>query len=122
MMLASDGIYDAQHPHPRGFGCFAQFLGRFVRERKLLSLEEAIYKMSGFPAERYRLPERGRLAEGKPADVVVFDPDTVSDRSTFETPLETADGVSWVIVNGEPVIAEGTPTANRPGQVLSRGR
>ncbi len=122
MMVASDGIYDAQHPHPRGFGCFAQFLGRFVRERELLSLEEAVYRMSGFPAERYRLSDRGRLNQGSPADVVVFDPETVCDQSTFEEPLRPAVGVSWVFVNGKPVLARGVPTENRPGQVLRRGR
>lgn len=121
MMVASDGIYDAPHPHPRSYGCFAQYLGHFSREKGLVTYEEAVYKMSGFPAERYGLKDRGRLAEGYPADLVVFDPETVSDRSTFQSPLQPAVGVEWVFVNGETVIAEGEPTDRRPGRVLRRG-
>ena len=121
MMVASDGVYDCTHPHPRGMGCFAQMLRKFVRERGLLSLEEAVYKMSGFPAERYRLKDRGVLREGAPADVVVFDPQTVADRATFEAPIQAPDGIPHVFVNGIPVIENHEPTAHRPGQVLSRG-
>ncbi len=121
MMVASDGVYDCTHPHPRGLGCFAQMLRKFVRERKLLSLEEAVYKMSGFPAERYRLKDRGVLREGAPADVVVFDPRTVADRATFEAPIQPPDGIPHVFVNGIPVIEDHEPTAHRPGQVLRRG-
>ena len=121
MMVASDGVYDCTHPHPRGQGCFAQMLRKFVRERNLLSLEEAIYKMSGFPAERYRLKDRGVLREGAPADVVVFDPQTVADRATFEAPIQPPDGIPNVFVNGIPVIEDHEPTKHRPGQVLRRG-
>lgn len=121
MMVASDGVYDCTHPHPRGWGCFAQMLRKFVRERGLLSLEEAVYKMSGFPAERYRLKDRGVLREGAPADVVVFDPHTVADRATFEAPIQPPDGIPHVLVNGLPVIENYEPTAHRPGQVLRRG-
>ena len=121
MMVASDGVYDCTHPHPRGMGCFAQMLRKFVRERGLLSLEEAVYKMSGFPAERYRLKDRGVLREGAPADVVVFDPQTVADRATFEAPIQPPDGIPHVFVNGIPVIENREPTEHRPGQVLGRG-
>ena len=121
MMVASDGVYDCTHPHPRGMGCFAQMLRKFVRERGLLSLEEAVHKMSGFPAERYRLKDRGVLREGAPADVVVFDPHTVADRATFEAPIQPPDGIPHVFVNGMPVIDDHEPTEHRPGQVLSRG-
>ena len=120
MMIASDGVYDIQHPHPRGYGCFAQYLGRFVRDRGLLSIEEAVYKMSGFPAQRYRLKDRGRITEGYPADLVVFDPDAVSARSTFQDPIQPASGIDWVFVNGKPVIQQGQPTDQRPGRVLRR--
>ena len=120
MMVASDGVYDVPHPHPRGFGCFARFLRRCVRERGLISLEDAIYKMSGFPAERFGLKDRGRIVEGLAADVVVFDPATVADRSTWHEPTQTAVGMDWVIVNGTPVIADGTPTGKLPGRVLRR--
>ncbi|MBI4640554.1 MAG: D-aminoacylase [Candidatus Tectomicrobia bacterium] len=121
MMIASDGVYDVPHPHPRSYGCFVQFLGRFVRERKLISLEEAVYKMSGFPAQRFGLKDRGRIAEELPADLVVFDPATVADRSTWQDPIQTAVGVEWVLVNGEVVIEQGTPTGRLPGRVLRRG-
>ncbi|MCZ6678337.1 MAG: D-aminoacylase [Candidatus Poribacteria bacterium] len=118
MMIASDGVYNIPHPHPRGYGCFVQYLGRFVRERKLVSLQEAIYKMSGFPAERFGLKDRGRIAEGLAADLVVFDPETVVDRSTWQEPVQPAVGVDWVLVNGVPVIEAGNPTGQLPGRVL----
>jgi len=121
MMVASDGVYDCTHPHPRGMGCFSQMLRKFVRERNLLSLEEAVYKMSGFPADRYRLKDRGVLKKGAPADVVVFDPETVADRSTFEEPIQPPEGIPYVFVNGKPVIDDYQSTEHRPGQVLSRG-
>ena len=121
MMVASDGVYDCPHPHPRGQGCFAQMLRKFVREHKLVSLEEAVYKMSGFPAERYRLKERGILREGAPADVVIFDPHTVADKATFESPIQPPSGIPHVFVNGIPVIENHEPTEHRPGQVLRRG-
>ena len=89
-------------------------------ERDPRGVEEAVHKMSGLPAQRYGLKDRGQLAENKPADLVVFDPETVSDRSTFESPLETAVGVDWVLVNGQVVIDSGNPTDKRPGQVLRR--
>ena len=120
MMIASDGIFNIPHPHPRGFGCFARVLGHFVRERELLSLEEAIYKMSGFPARRFNIPDRGELAVGKAADFVVFDPDTVAARSTFENPTLPPVGISHVFVNGQSVIANREPTGALPGQVLRR--
>ena len=120
MMIASDGIFNIPHPHPRGFGCFARVLGHFVRERELLTFEEAIYKMSGFPARRFNIPDRGELAVGKAADLVVFDPDTVAARSTFENPTLPPVGILHVFVNGQSVIANGEPTGALPGQVLRR--
>ena len=120
MMLASDGVYDCTHPHPRGQGCFAQMLRKFVRERKVVSFEEAIFKMSGFPADRYRLKDRGILRQGAPADVVVFDPNTVADQATFENPIQAPAGIPHVLVNGVPVIKNHVPTTHRPGQVLRR--
>ena len=118
MMIASDGVYNIPHPHPRGYGCFVQYLGRYVRERKLVSLEEAVYKMSGFPAERFGIKDRGMIAKGLAADVVVFDPETVSDRSTWKNPIEPPVGVDWVLVNGVPVVEEGSLTGALPGRVL----
>ena len=118
MMIASDGVYNIPHPHPRSHGCFVQYLGKFVRERKLVSLKEAIYKMSGFPAERFRLSDRGIISEGLAADIVIFDPDTVSDRSTWFDPVQPAVGVDWVFVNGIPVVENGNVNNKLPGKVL----
>ena len=118
MMIASDGVYNIPHPHPRGYGCFVQYLGRYVRERKLVSLKEAVYKMSGFPAERFGIKDRGKIETGLAADLVVFDPETVSARSTWKNPIEPPVGVDWVLVNGVPVVKEGSLTAALPGRVL----
>jgi len=122
MMIASDGVYNIPHPHPRSYGCFVQYLGKFVRERKLISLKEAIYKMSGFPAERFRLADRGRIASGLAADIVIFDLDTVAARSTWAAPVQSPVGVEWVFVNGVPVIGEGNATGQFPGRVLRMKR
>lgn len=98
--FATDGPTHRGAPHPRGIGSFPRVLGRYVRERGALSLEQAVHKMSGFPASRCRLPERGRLASGQFADVVVLDPATVADRATFEDPFQYPVGIRTVIVNG----------------------
>ncbi len=118
MMIASDGVYNIPHPHPRSYGCFVQYLGKFVRERQLVSLKEAIYKMSGFPAERFRLSDRGKIACGLAADIVIFNPDTVADRSTWFDPVQPPVGVDWVFVNGTLVIENGNVTGRLPGKVL----
>ena len=120
MMVASDGVYDVPHPHPRSFGCFARVLGEFVRDRGLLSLPEAVYKMAGFPAERFRVPDRGVIRAGAAADLAVFDAETVAARSTWEEPRQEAVGMRWVLVNGRPIIADGAPTGSLPGRVLAR--
>jgi N-acyl-D-amino-acid deacylase len=118
MMVASDGIYNGPHAHPRGYGCFSRALRLGVRELGAISLEEAIYKMSGFPAERFRIKDRGFLKEGFDADIVVFDPDTVADRSTWEQPRLEPVGIDRVLVNGKIVINQGSPTGEIPGKVL----
>ena len=118
MMIASDGIFNIPHPHPRGFGCFARVLGHFVRERNLLTLEEAVFKMSGFPARRFGIPDRGEIAKNKAADLVIFDPHTIAAPSTFEHPTLPPVGIHHVIVNGKSVVAHGKPTGQHPGQVL----
>ena len=119
MMVASDGIYYGPHAHPRGYGCFARAIRKGVRELGTLSLEEAVWKMAGFPAERFRIPERGQLREGWFADVVVFDPATYADRSTWDEPRLRPVGVDRVLVNGEVVVADGEPTGAIPGHVIS---
>ncbi len=98
--VALDGPTRRGSPHPRSLGTFPRILGRYVRERKVLRLEEAIHKMTGQPAARVRLADRGRIAVGAAADVVVFDPARVSDRATFEAPYQYPVGINAVIVNG----------------------
>ncbi len=120
-MVASDGevpVFGRGAPHPRSYGTFARVLGVYVRERGLLTLEEAVRKMTSFPAARLRLADRGLLRPGLRADLVVFDPATVRDRATFERPHQHAEGVSLVVVNGEIVLESERVTAARPGRVL----
>ena len=120
-MIASDGevpIFGQAHPHPRSYGTNARVLGRYVRELKVMTLENAIYKMSAFPAKRLGLADRGILREGNKADIVVFDPATVRDTATFEQPHQYAEGVSIVVVNGQVVFENGKMTSARPGRVL----
>ena len=120
-MIASDGevpTFGRANPHPRSYGTFARVLGVYVREKKALSLEEAIRKMSGFPAARLRLPDRGLLKPGMKADIAIFDPARVRDTATFEKPHAYAEGFSHVLVNGQIVYEKGAMTAARPGRVL----
>lgn len=105
-------------PHPRGYGNNARVLGRYVREENVISLEDAIRKMTSLPASQFRLTGRGRIAEGNAADIVVFDAGTVADRATFAEPHQFPEGIPYVIVNGVVVIERGTDTGARPGQVL----
>jgi len=118
LMIASDGIYNIPKPHPRAYGCFARVLRRFVREQNLLSLEEAVHKMSGFPAQRFGLKDLGRVATGMAADIVVFDAAVVGECSTWQDPVQPAVGVEWVFVNGQPVVGQGLPTGAMPGRVV----
>jgi dihydroorotase/N-acyl-D-amino-acid deacylase len=120
-MVASDGdipVFGQQAPHPRSYGTFARVLGVYVREQHVISLEEAVRKMSGFPAERMKLWDRGLLIPGMKADVIVFDPATVGDRATYDKPHQYSVGVNEVIVNGKLVLHEGKVTSERPGKVL----
>ncbi len=107
-------------PHPRGYGNNARVLGHYVRELHLLSLEDAIRKMTSLPAQTFNLRERGLLREGFSADLVIFDDSAISDRATFEQPHQYPAGISYVIVNGQPVLADGKLTGARPGQALRR--
>ena len=120
-MVASDGEIPTMGvgvPHPRSYGTFARVLGRYVRERKTITLEDAVRKMSGLPATRLRMLDRGLLRLGMKADVVIFDPSMVADRAEFDKPHQYAVGFKWVIVNGKTVIDDGKLTAARPGRVL----
>jgi N-acyl-D-amino-acid deacylase len=112
----NDGV-----PHPRGYGNNARVLGRYVRDRKVIGLEEAIRKMSSLPAAHFGFTDRGTIAEGRAADVVIFDAAQVSDTATYEKPHQLAAGFTHVLVNGVAVIQDGRTTGARPGRVL-RGR
>ena len=120
-MVASDGdipVFGRAAPHPRSYGTFARVLGVYVREQHVITLEDAVRKMSGYPAERLKLWDRGLLRPGMKADVVVFDPVKVSDRATYEQPHQYSAGFSEVIVNGKLALHEGKVTSDRPGRVL----
>jgi len=113
-----EGRLGKEHPHPRAYGTFPRILKKYVREEHRLSLEEAIRKFTALPAARMRIADRGLIKQGLWADLVIFDADTIADRSTFSEPNQLASGMNWVLVNGEPVIADGQMTGVRPGQVL----
>lgn len=124
-MIASDGRLVAQgdgHPHPRWYGTFPRVLGLYTRERGVLTLEDAVRKMTALPAERIGLRERGQLRAGWYADIVVFDPNTVADRATFQEPHQYPVGIDYVLVNGRVAVDGGTFTDLRAGTVLRRGR
>ena len=120
--LAIDGPLRAGVPHPRNFGTFPRVLGRYVRERKVISLEEAIRKMTTLPASILGLSDRGAIKAGQWADLVLFDQNTVADRATFEDPFQYPVGIDTVLVNGTVVLDEGKHTNARPGKVLKRAR
>ena len=118
--LAIDGPLRAGVPHPRNFGTFPRVLAKYVRDEKVISLEEAVRKMTSLPAATLGLADRGTIAPGKWADLVIFDPATVADKATFEQPFQYPVGIDTVIVNGEVVLDEGQHTGKRPGKVLRR--
>jgi N-acyl-D-amino-acid deacylase len=115
---AAEDVFLQSNPHPRAYGTFAKVLGDFVRERRVMPLREAIRRMTSFPASNIGISDRGRLAEGYFADVVVFDPDVIDDRATFEEPHQYAVGIQQVFVNGEHVIRDGEHTGALPGRVV----
>jgi dihydroorotase/N-acyl-D-amino-acid deacylase len=120
-MIASDGevpVFGRGFLHPRSYGTFARVLAVYVREKKALTPEDAIRRMSSFPAARLGLADRGVLRAGMKADVVVFDASRVRDTATYEKPHQYAEGFSHVVVNGQLVFEKGEMTASRPGRVL----
>ena len=119
--MATEGPLSRGVPHPRNYGTYPRVLGRYVREQGVVSLEEAIWKMSGSPAQKLRWPDRGLVKKGYKADLVVFDPETVADRATYEAPHQYPVGISYVIVNGKPVVCDNCHTQVRPGSILGRG-
>ena len=116
--LAPEGVFLGSNPHPRAYGNFSRVLGRYVRDRKILSLAEGVRRLSGLPAENLSLRGRGRLAPGFFADVVVFDPATIQDHATFAEPHQFSEGVHHVLVNGSLVLRDGEPTGAKPGRVV----
>ena len=117
VLTAGEGV-----PHPRGYGNNARVLGEYVRQRRILPLEEAVRKMTSLPAEHFRLDRRGRVREGYAADLVVFDPARIRDTATFEQPHRYPEGIPHVIVNGVAVVRGGEHTRARPGETLTRGK
>lgn len=116
--LAPEPPFTNSQPHPRAYGSFARLLGKYVREEGIISLEEAIHRLTGLPASNLKLEGRGKLAPDAFADVVVFDPEAVIDRATFEEPHRLATGVIHVFVNGEQVLKEGEHTGAMPGRFV----
>ncbi len=121
-MIGSDGLPTLEgKPHPRLYGTFARVLGRYARDLGVLSLPDAVYRMTGFPAAKFGLKDRGVLGPGAFADLVLFDPATIIDRGTFEDPKHSPAGIGMVLVNGRPVARAGASTEARPGRALRRG-
>lgn len=117
-MGGSDALLVGERPHPRAWGTFPRYLGRYTRELGVLELEDCVHHLTGRPAERLRLHERGLVREGYAADLVLFDPATVIDKATFDNPKQQAAGLPYVLVNGEFALDAGTPTGIRAGRAL----
>lgn len=116
--LATEGVFLKWRPHPRAYGSFARVIGHYSRDEKLMPLEEAVRRLTSFPANMLRIKDRGSLKEGYFADIVIFDPATVQDHATFAEPHQYATGMVHVFVNGEQVLKDGEHTGATPGQVV----
>ena len=116
--LATEGVFLLQGTHPRAYGNFARVLGRYVRDLEVLTMSEAIHKLSGLPASNLQLKRRGTLATGNFADVVIFDPTSIRDHATFAEPHQYASGMVHVFVNGTQVLKHGEHTGALPGRVV----
>jgi N-acyl-D-amino-acid deacylase len=111
-------IFDDWGTHPRAYGTFARFLGKYVREEKIVTLEEGIRRLTNLPATNLKLQKRGKLVPGNFADIVVFNADSIQDKATFDQPKEYAEGVKHVFVNGVQVLDNGEHTGAKPGRVI----
>ena len=116
--MAPEGVFLKSNPHPRAYGNFARLLGKYVREEKLISLEEAVRRLTTLPAGVLKLDHRGSLNTNFFADVVVFDPNKIQDHATYENPHQLATGVVHVFVNGAQVLKNGEHTGKKPGRVV----
>jgi len=117
--VGSDGLFGGK-PHPRVYGTYPRILGHYVRGENLLTMEEAVRKMTSLPARAMGLDRKGLLRSGMDADLVVFDPTTVESRATFENPRQYPNGIDHVIVNGELAVRDGKTTGNLPGQAVRK--
>ena len=116
--LAAEGVFLKSNPHPRSYGNVARLLGLYVRDEKILPLEEAVRRLTSLPAANLKIANRGALKPGSFADVVVFDPATIRDNATFEKPHQYSTGVTHVFVNGAAVVRNGTHTGAKRGRVI----
>jgi N-acyl-D-amino-acid deacylase len=116
--IATEGLFLKSFPHPRAYGNFSRLLGKYVREEKLMPLEEAIRKLTSLPANNMKIQKRGMLKDGYFADIVVFDPQKISDHATFSNPHQYSTGVSDVFVNGRQVLKNGEHTGMMPGRII----
>ena len=117
---AIDGPLATGKPHPRAYGTFPRVLGKYVREEKVLTLENAVFKMTGMTATRLGLTDRGLIRPGMKADITVFDPDTIIDKATFEEPNQYPVGIEYVMINGVMVVENGDSTGEIAGRVIRR--
>ena len=118
-----DGVLGKGKPHPRWYGTFPRVLGKYVREEKVLTLEDAIRKMTSLNAEKLGISDRGLLREGKKADMTIFNAEKVIDKATFENPHQYPEGIEYVIVNGNVVLDKGQHLGTKPGKILfGKGR
>lgn len=115
---APEGVFLKSSSHPRAYGNFARLLGKYVRDEKVISLEEAIYKLTTLPATNLKIKKRGALKGGFYADLAIFDPKKIQDHATFQDPLQYATGMVHVFVNGEHVLKDGAHTGALPGKVV----
>jgi N-acyl-D-amino-acid deacylase len=115
---APEGVFLKSSTHPRAYGNFSRLLGKYVREEKVISLEEAIRRLTSLPAENLKIARRGKLATGFFADLAIFDPAEIQDHATFEKPMQYATGMVHVFVNGKQVLENGSHTGELPGRVV----
>jgi N-acyl-D-amino-acid deacylase len=115
---AKEGVFLKFSTHPRSYGNFARLLGKYVREEKVIPLEDAIYKLTTLPANNLKIKKRGALKPGYYADLVIFDPDKIQDHATFDNPQQYSTGIVHVFVNGVQVIKDGEHNGAKPGHVV----